>query len=235
MANHKPIIRVEKISKRFKNKVILHDLSMSVETGEIFGIMGPNGSGKTALINTLLGLMAPDSGTIEIFGRDLAQNLSFIRNQINAASTYYRLQDEISIWDNLLTYARLYGIHHPDKKIRTLLKMLDLEVFVKQDRKISTLSSGENTRLIFCKALLNSPKILFLDEPTASLDPISATHVREIISKAHRELSTTIVMASHDLDEITSLCTRVCFLKAGTITTVTTGAKAKTLVHLYQK
>jgi ABC-2 type transport system ATP-binding protein len=232
---NKSIIVVQKICKSFKSKVILHNISLSVNEGEIFGIMGPNGSGKTALINTLLGLMAPDTGSINIFGKPLYQNLSYIHNRVNAASTYYRLQDEISIMDNLQTYANLYAVPNPKTKIYSLLKMLDLETFVEQDRKISTLSSGENTRLIFCKALLNSPKILFLDEPTASLDPLSARHIRQIIANTHRHLNTTIVMASHDLDEITSLCTRVCFLKNGMITTTTDGKKAKFLIHLYQK
>jgi len=229
----KPIIEIQNLTKRFKNKTVFNNINLKVYSGEIFGLLGPNGSGKTTLIQALLGTIKPSKGTIKIFDKNLEKSLSWIHSKINSASAYSNLQKQLTIMENLLTFAGLYGIENPKQKINQLIKFFDLKNYVNQKTKVINLSSGENTRLLLCKALINDPKILFLDEPTASLDPNIARKVQNLILKVHKQRSLTIFYTSHNLAEIKRLCTRIAFLKKGKIIKIGPTTALKKLAKLY--
>lgn len=213
--NTETILRVEGIGKSFGKKRVLSNVSFSVRRGEIFGILGKNGAGKTVLINILLGLIKPDTGSIRIFGRDLQQNLSAIRQRINFASSFQSLQLQASIRDNLYAFAGLYQISDPKEKSEKLLKIFGIQKLANQGKKLFHLSSGENTKAMLCKAFINDPEIVFLDEPTASLDPIAREDIIRKIKKYQHNLGISFIYTSHNIPEIVALCRNVMVLKNG--------------------
>jgi len=229
----KPIIEVSNLTKKFKGEVILDEINFKLYKGEIFGLLGPNGSGKTVFIQTLLGMIEPNIGRIKIFGLDLKKNLSTIHGRVNLASAYSRLQEQITIMDNLLTFAGLYGVGKPKERINQLVEFFGLGKHMKQKKKVFYLSSGENTRLLLCKALINDPEILFLDEPTASLDPSMAKSVQDLILRIHRQRKITIFYASHNLAEVKRLCKRIGFMKDGKLIEAVSVKKLNKLTKLY--
>lgn len=234
----RPVIEIKNLTKKFDNKIVIGDLDLKIYKGEFFGLLGPNGAGKTVLINLLLGMILADNGVIKIFGKELEENKSFIHQRINFSATYSQLQVNATIQENLLTFARLYGVKNLQKKIKEALEFLALGDFVKRKVKVRTLSSGEMTRLMLAKALLNDPEILFLDEPTANLDPLMAQKVQRHILKLHRLKKTTIFYTSHNLAEVRKLCTRIAFLKKRQILKIIDNKKKnldlKKLMKLYQ-
>jgi ABC-2 type transport system ATP-binding protein len=215
--NKSPIISVSGVYKRFGKKQILADISFSVNRGEIFGILGKNGAGKTILINTLLGLIKPDKGEIKVFGMNLETHLTPIRQRVNLAAAYQNLQTQATIKDNLSLFAGLYGVNRPQQKIDWLLSEFGLSDLAGKNQKLYYLSSGENTKVMLCKALINDPDILYLDEPTAFLDPQSRNQVMELIKLLIKQKQVTFIYTSHNLEEITKLCARVLVLKQGKI------------------
>lgn len=234
----RPVIEIKNLTKKFDNKIVIGNLDLKVYKGEFFGLLGPNGAGKTVLINLLLGMILADWGKIKVFGKDLQENLNKIRQKINFSSTYSQLQGHATIYENLLTFSRLYGVKNPEKKIKEVLEFFELEDYVKRGVKIWVLSSGELTKVMLAKALLNNPEILFLDEPTANLDPIITQKVQEHILKLHRLKKVTIFYTSHNLQEVRRLCTRIAFLKKGRILKIIDNKKKnlnlKKLMKLYQ-
>lgn len=214
------IITVSGVSKRFGKKQILNNISFSVKKGEIFGILGKNGAGKTVLINTLLGLIKPDEGNIKVFGLDLENNLQTIRRRVNLAAAYQNLQIKVTIRDNLNLFAGLYNIGNPKQKIDDLLAVMGLKDLADNPKKVYYLSSGENTKLMLCKALINDPQILFLDEPTAFLDPPSRQRLIKLFKKLFKQRQMTLVYTSHSLEEVIQLCGRALVLKQGRISYV---------------
>lgn len=231
----KPIIEVKNLTKKFKGRVVLDNINLKVYQGESFGLLGPNGAGKTTLINILLGIIEAEEGEIRIFGLPLEKNLSRISQGVNLASAYTRLQEQITLVENLLTFAGLYGIKNPKAKIEQLIKFFNLEQLIKQRTKVMTLSSGEKTRLTLCKALLNDPEILFLDEPTASLDPGMKKKVQNLILKIQKQRKLTIFYASHDLTEAKRFCNRFGFLKRGKLIKTAFRKDLKKLLKMYQE
>jgi ABC-2 type transport system ATP-binding protein len=207
------VIEVQGLTKRFGSVVAVADLSFSVRRGEIFGLLGPNGAGKTTTIQLLLGLTTPTAGTIRVFGLDLQKHRRAILQRVNLAATYVSLPTNLTVWENLNVFARLYGIRKPRAKIEELLELLDMTPLAR--RVTGTLSSGQITRLNLCKALLNDPEILFLDEPTASLDPEVAARVRDILRRIQRTRGITMVFTSHNMREVEALCDRILFLARG--------------------
>jgi ABC-2 type transport system ATP-binding protein len=207
------VIEVQGLTKRFGSVVAVADLSFSVRRGEIFGLLGPNGAGKTTTIQLLLGLTTPTAGTIWVFGLDLQKHRRAILQRVNLAATYVSLPTNLTVWENLNVFARLYGIRKPRAKIEELLELLDMTPLAR--RVTGTLSSGQITRLNLCKALLNDPEILFLDEPTASLDPEVAARVRDILRRIQRTRGITMVFTSHNMREVEALCDRILFLARG--------------------
>jgi len=231
----KIIIEVKGVSKKIRDNTILDNINLQIFEGEIFGLLGPNGSGKTILIQTILGTVEPDCGIIQLFNKKLKSNLSYIRKSINFASAYSTLQEQLTIMDNLRTFAGLYEINKPLTKINELVSFFGLEKKVKEKAKVLSLSSGENTRLLLCKALINNPKILFLDEPTASLDPYIALQLQKLIKKIHKKNKMTVVYASHNMSEVKNLCNRIAFLKKGKTVRIVNKNQLPEIYGLYKQ
>lgn len=210
-----PVIAVERLSKQFGNVVAVNALSFSVERGEIFGLLGPNGAGKTTVIQLLLGLTTPTSGRARLFNLDIRQQRRRIMQRVNFASAYVSLPSNLTVRENLTIFARLYGMRKPAGRMRALLDLFDITMLY--DQLTGALSSGQLTRLHLCKALLNDPEILFLDEPTASLDPHIATKVLAVLKQLQRERGMTIIYTSHNMREVEDVCDRIVFLSRGSI------------------
>jgi len=208
-----PVIEVRDLTKRFGAVAAVEGLSFSVERGRIFGLLGPNGAGKTTTIQLLLGLTTPTAGTIRVFGLDVARHRRAILQRSNFSSAYVSLPSNLTVRENLHVFARLYGLRRPQRRVAELLELFEIPDVAKT--VTGALSSGQATRLNLCKALLNDPEVLFLDEPTASLDPDIAEKVRAILRRIQRERALTILYTSHNMREVEILCDRVLFLSKG--------------------
>jgi ABC-2 type transport system ATP-binding protein len=208
-----PVIAVTQLTKRFGDVTAVNNLSFTVMPGQIFGLLGPNGAGKTTTIQLLLGLITPTSGHACLFGLDVRQHRRAVLQRVNFSSAYVSLPTNLTVWENLYVFARLYGIRKPQKKIASLLELFDMSHVT--TTVTGALSSGQLTRLHLCKAFINDPDILFLDEPTASLDPDIAVKVRTTLRHMQRERHVTIVYTSHNMREIEHMCDEVLFLARG--------------------
>jgi ABC-2 type transport system ATP-binding protein len=208
-----PVIDVRGLTKRFGAVTAVSGLSFSVERGQIFGLLGPNGAGKTTTIQLLLGLTTPGAGSIRIFGLDATLHRRAILQRSNFSSAYVSLPSNLTVRENLQVFARLYGVRSPRFRIDELLALFEIPDVGKT--VTGALSSGQATRLNLCKAFLNEPEILFLDEPTASLDPDIAEKVRAVLRRIQRERGVTILYTSHNMREVEILCDRVLFLSKG--------------------
>lgn len=207
------ILEVEQLSKTFGNFKAVNDLSFSVSEAEIVGIIGPNGAGKSTTIHMLLGLISPSAGEVRIFGRRFAENREYILEKMNFASPYTSFPGRLTVQENLAIFARLYGVRDRALRISELLKMFAIDNL--KDKQVSRLSSGENTRLGLCKAMMNDPRLLLLDEPTAYLDPQAALHVKRVLLDLRESSRTTIIYTSHNLADVEEMCQRVIFLSHG--------------------
>ena len=225
-------IEVYDLVKTFKEKgkeiVAVDSISFKVKKGEMFGLLGPNGAGKSTTINILTGLLEKDSGTVKILGFEPEKNWEFVKNNSNVATAYSWLSDVLSIRQNLRVYARLYGVKNHEQKINELLELFELKDI--GDRKIIRLSSGENTRAVLCKGLINSPKVLFLDECTVGLDPDIADKTRSIIKGYQQKNDCTILFTSHYMYEVEELCDRIAFMSDGKIISIDTSSNLKKLI-----
>ena len=208
-----PIVSVKNLTKRFGDFTAINDLSFEINQAEIVGLLGPNGAGKTTTIHMLLGLITPTGGDIFIFDKNLLKNREEILQDMNFTSPYVSLPYRLTVFENLIVFARLYKVKKPHERITELLKLFEIEDL--KDLPTSKLSSGENTRVGLCKALLNKPKLLLLDEPTASLDPKISWQTRELLLKVRQEEHTTILYTSHNMAEIEKMCDRIIFLNHG--------------------
>lgn len=209
------IIKVEKLTKNFGDITAVNELAFSVAKGETVGLLGPNGAGKTTTIHMLLGLTKPTSGDIRIFNLSLRHNRRKILQRINFASAYISLPSNLTVYENLNVFGKLYGNRTPRRKIGDLLDLLEIPEVINQ--VTGALSSGQLTRLNLCKAFLNDPEVLLLDEPTASLDPNIAEKVRVTLQNVQRERDVTMLYTSHNMQEIELMCDRVIFLSCGNI------------------
>jgi len=176
----KPILEVENLAKIFGDFKAVNNISFTVREGEIVGLLGPNGAGKTTTIQMLLGIMTQTSGTVSYFGKEFTQHREEILSKINFASAYSHLQSRITVRQNLTIMAGLYDIRDPNKRIDELLDLLEVRDLV--DKLYWHLSSGQKTRVVLVKALLNKPRLILMDEPTASLDPDIADKIRNTAS-----------------------------------------------------
>lgn len=208
-----PILRVDNLTKSFGDQPVVNGLSFELRRGESVGLLGANGAGKTTALHMLLGLIEPSAGRIEVFGRDLRAHRLEILQRCNFSSAYASLPNNLRVWQNLLVFSHLYGVARPREKIDRLLGMFEIGHL----RKSITghLSSGESTRLNLCKALLNDPELLLLDEPTASLDPDIADKVRTLLKHIQREQSLTILYTSHNMRDVEEVCDRIIFIHRG--------------------
>ena len=211
----KTSIKIENLSKSFNGKKILKEINLELPEGGIFGILGKNGAGKTTLLATLMGLITPTSGEIKIFNKCLRKDKFDILNEINFQSPYIELPKKMSVYQNLIFYARLYNVKDKEKKIDNLCSELLVDDLL--ELNYGKLSSGQKTRVNLCKALLNTPKLLLLDEPTASLDIQTSEFVRKYLVKFQKNFKSTILITSHNLEEIQYMCDYLIILENGMV------------------
>jgi ABC-2 type transport system ATP-binding protein len=209
------VIEVSHLTKSFDGTVAVNDVSFSVEEGEILGLLGPNGAGKTTLIQMMLGLVTPTAGEIRILGLDLKTDDEAILSQVNFSSTYVSLPTSLTIRENLTVFSRLYGVRDPEARIDSLLEIFEIKRL--KNSLTRNLSSGQLTRLSLIKSLLNDPKILFLDEPTASLDPDIADKTRTLLKSIRDQNRLTLLYTSHNMKEMEEISDRIVFLHQGKI------------------
>jgi ABC-2 type transport system ATP-binding protein len=209
------LLEARDLTREFDGVKALDAFNFKVHRGEVLGLLGANGAGKTTAMNMLLGLTTPTSGKIEAFGMDLQKHRIEILRRTNFSSAYTALPGNLRVWQNLLVFAKLYGVKNANKKIDELLELFEISELRK--RVTGQLSAGESTRVNLCKALLNDPELLLLDEPTASLDPDIADKVRKTIRKVQSERSIGILYTSHNMKDIEEVCDRVIFLHKGKI------------------
>ncbi len=211
----KPVVEVRNLTKRFSDFTAVDNISFDIHEGEILGLLGPNGAGKTTTIHTLLGLISPTSGSIHMFGLDLAQHRETILQQVNFSSTYISMPFSLTVEENLKVIARLYSLQHIQKHIDAVIENLDMEdIRSKLTRK---LSSGQMSRLTLAKALMTRPKVLFLDEPTASLDPDIVNKIKAFLKEYQRTSHLSILYTSHNMREMEEMSNRIIFLQHGCI------------------
>jgi len=215
-----PAIKVENLCKHFGDTVAVDDISFEAQPGQILGILGANGAGKSTTIQMLLGLTKPASGSIEILGKNLTQNRISLLSQMNFASAYASLPGNLTVHQNLKTFARIYSVPNYTKRITELLETF--EVSHLEHAVTGHLSSGQNTRISLCKALLNRPKLLLLDEPTASLDPDIADKVRHQLKEIQAQTGMTILYTSHNMRDIEEICHQVLFMHQGRVRALNT-------------
>ena len=208
-----PSVVVKKLCKDYPGTKALDQLSFTLSQGEILGLLGPNGAGKTTAIHILLGLLTPTSGEVSVFGLSPLKHRQAISKRLNFSSAYVQLPSNLKVTENLTIFSKIYDVKDAGAKIDYLLELFDIADL--KNRITGALSSGEKTRLNLCKALLNDPQVLLLDEPTASLDPEMADTVRKILKKIQKEKNIGILYTSHNMPEVEEICGRVLFIHEG--------------------
>ena len=210
-------IEIKNLNKKYNNTSAVKNINFKIDKGSIVGLLGPNGCGKTTTIGMLLGLIKPSSGKVFINDQDIEneKNRTKILEKVNFISPYVELPKKLTVEENLKVYGKLYGVNNLNDKIFHLMKDLNLIEFKK--RKTGELSSGQKNRVSLAKALINEPEILFLDEPTASLDPDVGDYIRGYIENFVSKQGTTVLLASHNMNEVERLCNKVMMMKNGEI------------------
>ncbi len=215
MPTPRPVLQVQHLIKQFGDFTAVNDISFDLRPGEILGLLGPNGAGKTTTIQMLLGVVKPTSGSIQMFGRELETDREVILRQVNFSSTYVSLPQALTVEENLWVMARLYGLPQIQLRIDAIVKQLEMEEF--RHKVTRKLSSGQSARLGLAKAFLTEPKILFLDEPTASLDPDIAQKIRSFLKEERRVSGLSVLYSSHNMHEMEEMTDRIIFLQRGKI------------------
>ena len=209
-------IEIKNLTKEFKNTIAVNNINFNIEKNKTIGLLGPNGCGKTTSIGMILGLIKPTSGEIIIDKKNLESlKRDDILSRINFASPYIELPKKLTVRQNLEVYGRLYGIKNLNNRINEISEDLDIKSFFK--RRTGELSSGQKNRVSLAKSLINKPEILLLDEPTASLDPDIGDFVRSYIQEYRSKNQVTILLASHNMDEVERLCDSIIMMKKGKI------------------
>jgi ABC-2 type transport system ATP-binding protein len=210
-----PILSVSGLRKDYSGAVAVDDVSFTVGPHEILGLLGPNGAGKTTTINMILGVLEPSAGAIAIDSCDLARRRRQALARTNFAAVYAPLPGNLTVAQNLRVFGMLYGVQELRDRIDAVLRQFDLVRF--RDTKCGVLSSGEQTRVELAKALLNQPRLLLLDEPTASLDPATARDIRAAIREFAQRSDVGVLWTSHNMAEVAEVCHRVLFLSRGKV------------------
>ena len=209
-------LEVKNLEKKFKNFTAVKNINFHIDSGQTLGVLGPNGCGKTTTIGMLLGLIKPSNGKILINDENFENlNREKILSQFNFASPYVELPKKLTVKENLEIYGRLYGVKDLTRRIQEVSNDLNLSIFL--NKKTGELSSGQKNRVSLAKSLINNPKILFLDEPTASLDPDIGDFVRNYIEDYKSKNKVSILLASHNMKEVERLCDQVIMMKEGEI------------------
>jgi ABC-2 type transport system ATP-binding protein len=210
-----PAIKVERLVKIYKKMPAVDGISFAIACGSITGLLGGNGAGKTTTIATIMGLLTPTSGSVTVLGAEMPRQRYRVLQRMNFESPYVDMPMRLTIRQNLTVFAMLYGVPDVAGRIRELAETLELDDLL--DRPTGKLSAGQKTRVSLAKSLINSPELLLLDEPTASLDPDTADWVRARLERYCRERSATMLLASHNMAEVERLCERVIIMKRGRI------------------
>ena len=218
-----------------KRSEVLKDISLIIEAEEIFGILGPNGSGKTTLISIFSTLIYPEEGSLSVLGMDPRKDKDAIRRLINISTAKPNFPWSLTVEENLKHYAMLYGMYGTRlaQSVKEQLDAFELEEY--KEAKFENLSTGLKQRLSLAKAMLNSPRLIFLDEPTTGLDPEIAIKTRQLISKIHRESGVSVVLSTHYMPEAEMLCDRVAFLRHGQVVALDTPQNLKTDLQLGER
>ncbi len=217
-----PVLEVQDLTKRFRTTLAVDGVSFSVRAGETVGILGPNGAGKTTTIHMILGLTTPTAGSVRILGRDPHADRGALQN-VGFSATYVSFPQTLTVRENLKVYALLYEVPDARGRIDHLLERLGVSHLA--DKPTRALSSGQATMVHLAKSLLHSPRLLLLDEPTASLDPDAADRARRQIREIAREEGITQLITSHNMREVERLCDRILFLSAGRLIAQGTSAE----------
>ena len=208
-------IKVINLKKTYGTKEAVKNINFEIKENEIIGLLGPNGSGKTTTIGMILGLLKPSGGEVLINGIKIEQNPIKILQKINFISPYIELPKKLTVKQNLIVYGKLYSVKKLNEKIDYLVSKLRLESLL--NRVTGELSSGQKNRISLAKAIINDPSVLLLDEPTASLDPEVGDFVRTFLENYKKERKVSILLASHNMDEVTRLCSSIMMMKNGLI------------------
>ena len=208
-------IEIINLNKNYKSVKAVKNINFKINKGKIIALLGPNGCGKTTTIGMMLGLIKPTSGSVIINHKKIENNRTSLLGKMNFISPYIELPKKLTVEENLKVYGRLYGVKNLEEKIYDLMKKLNLSEF--RSRKTGELSSGQKNRVSLAKALINDPEILLLDEPTASLDPDVADYIRGFIEEFASNMGSTILLASHNMNEVERLCDEVMMMKNGEI------------------
>lgn len=209
------ILSVNNLTKTFKNFTAVNNISFDLKQGEILGLLGPNGAGKTTTIQMLLAILTPTSGSVEYFGKNLLTHREEILEDVNFSTTYTNLPWVLTVAECLKFTSYLYDIKNRKERIEEIIDIFDLEKLL--NKKVGSLSSGQNTRVNLAKSFLNKPRVLLLDEPTASLDPESANLVRKVLLKEQKDFGISVILTSHNMNEVETVCNRVIFINEGKI------------------
>jgi len=212
---NKEVIVINNLSKQFNKNLAVKNINFKINQGTIIGLLGPNGCGKSTTIGMMLGLIKPSSGNVIIKGQNIENNRTNLLEKMNFISPYIELPKKLTVEENLKVYGRLYGVKNLKVKLDNLMEKLNLTQFKK--RKTGELSSGQKNRVSLAKALVNDPEILLLDEPTASLDPDVGDYIRSFIENYASSNGATILLASHNMNEVERLCHEVMMMKKGEI------------------
>ena len=209
-------LEVKNLVKKFNSTIAVNNISFEIKKNKTIGLLGPNGCGKTTSIGMMLGLITPSSGEISIDGISFEpKNRIKLLSEMNFASPYIELPKKLTVKQNLEIYARLYGVENISDRISEMVEDLNLKNFL--NKKTGELSSGQKNRVSLAKSLINKPRLLFLDEPTASLDPDIGDFVRGYLEKYKNNNELTMLLASHNMKEVERLCDSVVMMKKGKI------------------
>ena len=208
-------IEVINLSKSYKNKVAVHNVNFCIKKNEIIGLLGPNGCGKTTTIATILGLLKPSHGKILINNKNIENHRIELLHEMNFISPYIELPKKLTVKQNLIVYGKLYSVENLMDRIKYLADKLRLDKLL--NNITGELSSGQKNRVSLAKSLINDPSILLLDEPTASLDPETGDFVRKFLEEYKDKKKISILLASHNMDEVKRLCSSILMMKNGAI------------------
>lgn len=220
-------IEVHALSKQFGEVTAVADLSFAVAVGSTCALLGGNGAGKTTTLSMLLGVLLPSSGSIRVLGEDMLAHRYRVLPRMNFTSPYVDLPKKLTVEENLMVFAGLYGVRRARARIGALIDELELGQFAR--RAYGTLSAGQRTRVSVAKALLNEPQLLLLDEPTASLDPDMGDRVRTYLTEYRARTGATMLLASHNMVEVERMCDAVLMMRAGRL--VDSGAPAELIAR----
>ncbi|MBE9531779.1 MAG: ABC transporter ATP-binding protein [Proteobacteria bacterium] len=221
----KKLVEVIGLTKEFNGTRAVDGISFEIYEGEVLGLLGANGAGKTTTLQMLLGLTTPTDGAVKLFGLDMKDSREEILKRVNFSSSYVSLPFSLTVYENLQVFAMLYEIKNRKSKILDMLRVFEIEDL--KHKPVRRLSSGQITRVCLAKSLLNDPEVLFLDEPTASLDPDIADKTRRLLKDITKDRGVAILYTSHNMKEMEEICDRVIFMDRGHIAAIGTLAEIK--------